>query len=177
MGRNLQRWAVTAVMAAATQVATNGWAQDVVTAPASHAHVRSTTPEIAAAVERASQESPTFRRLVEMIQQSDSYVYVREGDCGHVARACFVSVTAGGDHRLMIVSVDVRRRDLDLMASIGHELRHTLEVIADPAIRDDSAKFFFYERIGFHTMSGGHETTAAMAAGDSIRSELRKARR
>jgi hypothetical protein len=77
----------------------------------------------------------------------------------------------------MIVNVDARQRDLDLMASIGHELRHTLEVIADPTIRDNSAEFLFHERIAFHATGGAHETRAAMAAGNTVRSELRKAHR
>jgi hypothetical protein len=41
------------------------------------------------------------------------------------------------------------------MGSIGHELRHTLEVIDLPAIRTDNDKSFFYEQIGTHGTSSG----------------------
>jgi hypothetical protein len=58
------------------------------------------------------------------------------------------------------------------MASIGHELRHTIEVIGAPDVRTDSAKFFFYERVAMHGSSGERETRAAMDAGNAVRSEL-----
>ena len=63
------------------------------------------------------------------------------------------------------------------MAAIGHELRHTLEVIEQPWIRSSTAKFHFYEREAFHSTGGTHETRAAIDAGDTVRSEIRKASR
>jgi hypothetical protein len=35
----------------------------------------------------------------------------------------------------MFVLVDTRKADWDLMGSVGHELRHTIEVIAEPGRR------------------------------------------
>jgi hypothetical protein len=77
--------------------------------------------------------------------------------------------------RYLFVLVDTGNADWDLMGSIGHELRHTLEVIDIPAIRTDNDKFFFYEQIGTHgTSSGARETQAAIDAGNTVRSEVRK---
>jgi hypothetical protein len=83
--------------------------------------------------------------LVETIDASDSYMYVREGDCGHGVRACFVSLTMAGSRRIMWVKGDTHKTDWDLMGSIGHELRHTIEVISNPSIRSNAAKYFFYD--------------------------------
>jgi hypothetical protein len=59
------------------------------------------------------------------------------------------------------------------LGSIGHKLRHTIEVIAEPGIRDNAAKYFFYEQIGMHSTSGARETRAAIDAGNTVRSEVR----
>jgi hypothetical protein len=51
------------------------------------------------------------------------------------------------------------------MGSIAHELRHTIEVIGEPNIRDYVAKFYFSEKIGSRDNNGAHETRAAIEAG------------
>src|SRR5262249_47848815 len=113
--------------------------------------------------------------IIETIDASDSIVFVEEGDCGHGVRACFVTVTAAATYRYMRVIVDTRKADWDLMGSIGHELRHTIEVIGAPQVRDNASKYFFYEQIGTHgTASGARETQAAVAAGDTVRAEVRQ---
>jgi hypothetical protein len=137
-------------------------------------HVRSTNPTLAALIQQASERSATFRGLIETINGSDSFVFVDEGDCGHGVKACFASVTASKTYRYMRVIVDTRKADWDLMGSIGHELRHTIEVIGNPRVRDNTAKYFFYEQIGSHGMAHARETQAAADAGNTVRSEVRK---
>jgi hypothetical protein len=138
-------------------------------------HVRSSNAALLALIHQATERSVTFRGIVETIDASDSFVFVEEGDCGHGVRACFVSVTASATYRYMRVVVDTRKADWDLMGSIGHELRHTIEVIGDPKVRDNTAKYFFYEQIGTHgTASGARETQAAVDAGNTVRSEVQK---
>jgi hypothetical protein len=140
--------------------------------PAEKAHLRSSSPVINAAIQSAIERSATFRGLVAEINASDSWVFVNEGDCGHGVRACFVSVRSSGAYRFMFILIDPRKRDDDLMGSIGHELRHTVEVIGEPTVRTNSAKFFFYERVAMHGSSGERETRAAMDAGNAVRSEI-----
>jgi len=137
-------------------------------------HVRAANPKVAAVVQTAFERSPTFRKLVAIIDASDSYVYVEARKCSHGARACFVSVTASESHRYMRVHVDGSRGDAELMGLIAHELRHTIEVIAEPSIRSSEAKYLFYERTAMHASGGAHETHAAMAAGETVRAEVRK---
>jgi hypothetical protein len=135
-------------------------------------HLRWDTPVIGAAIHDAFERSRTFREMVTAINASDSYVIVSAGHCGHGVRACFVSVSSAGANRYMFVRVDPGKSDCELMASIGHELRHTLEVIAEPSVRSDAEKFFFYNRRALHMAGGASETLAARDAGNAVRSEI-----
>ena len=137
-------------------------------------HVRSSNSELSALIKQAGERSATFRDLVDTINASDSLVFVEAGDCRHGVRACFVSVTATKSYRYMRVVVDTRKADSDLMGSIGHELRHTLEVIAEPDIRNNAAKYFFYQQIGTGGTATARETRAAVDAGDTVRAEVRR---
>jgi hypothetical protein len=142
--------------------------------PANHAHVRSTSPAIATAIQAAMEHSATFRGLIDTINASESYVFVNEGNCGHGVRACFTSVRSSGPNRYLFVKVDPRKTDCELITSIAHELRHTIEVIGEPSVRTDADKHFFYERIGMQSVGGTRETLAAMDAGNTVRSEVIK---
>lgn len=135
-------------------------------------HLRWDTPVIGAAIRDAIERSRTFREMVDAINASDAYIVISAAPCGHGVRACFVSVRSSGARRFLFVQVDPARRDGDLMAAIGHELRHTVEVIQHPAIRTDAEKFFFYERTAMHGPSGARETVAAMDAGNAVRAEI-----
>jgi hypothetical protein len=137
------------------------------------AHVRSSSSDLIALIEQAGERSATFRGLVETINGSDSIVFVEAGECGHGVRACFVSVAASGAFRYMRVVVDTRKADWDLMGSIGHELRHTIEVIGAPRVRDNASKHFFYEQIGTRGTATARETQAAVDAGNTVRAEVR----
>ena len=45
--------------------------------------------------------------------------------------------------RVLRIAVDTRRPSRDLAGAIGHELRHALEVLQDPAVTSGAAMFFF----------------------------------
>ncbi|HEU5257844.1 MAG TPA: hypothetical protein VFU28_17765 [Vicinamibacterales bacterium] len=137
-------------------------------------HVRSSNSELIALIDRAGERSATFRSLVDTINASDSIVFVEPGKCGHGVRACFVSVTAVDSHRYMRVVVDTRKADWDLMGSIGHELRHTIEVIGQPSIRSNASKYFFYAQNGTEGTPTARETRAAVDAGNTVRDEVRR---
>ena len=144
-------------------------------AQVSEAHLRSSSAAITALMQQAAERSATFRQLVQAIEQSDSYVYVNEGKCGQGARACFVTVTKAGPTRIMWVNVaDSRGADWDVMGSIGHELRHTIEAIEDASVTNGKELTRFYEDIGTHRRPRVRDTQAAIDAGNSVREEVRK---
>jgi hypothetical protein len=44
---------------------------------------------------------------------------------------CPADVTAAGPNRILRIQVDTRKAGWDLMGSIGHGLRHAVEVLGD----------------------------------------------
>ena len=61
------------------------------------------------------------------------------------------------------------------MGSIGHELRHTVEVLGERRVRSSAAMYHFYAREGRRgTTRGTFETDAAIDAGQNVRAEVRK---
>src|SRR5262249_2771937 len=131
-------------------------------------------PSIAAAIQEATERSVTLRRLIETLDGTDGLVYVERGKCGHGVRACLaISVKVAGPHRILRILVDPRKANCDLMASIGHELQHAVEVLSDPAITTSRALFFFFHRRGSFE-EGRFETSAAIQAGLEISAEMKK---
>jgi len=147
----------------------------VVSTEAADQHVRSHSSAIRALIQRAIDRSATFRQLVATINGRDAIVYVEDGACGRGVRACVGILSAAGGHRMLWVKIDTRKEaDWNLMGSIGHELRHTVEILDDPTVTNSTAMFFFYQRIGYlGTKQGARETRTAINAGDAVRSELR----
>jgi len=152
-------------------------AVDAVSAAPSMAHIRTSDARVEAAIQSALERSATFRKMVAIIDASDSYVYVEGGKCSHGVRGCFVSVSASTTTRYMRVIVDSRLGELELTGLIAHELRHTIEVIAEPSIRSSEAKYYFYERTAMHTADGIYETQAAILAGEVVQAEVGKSNR
>jgi hypothetical protein len=137
--------------------------------------VRSNTPEIAALILRASHASATFRRLTATIDATDGLVYVDDGKCGHGVAACLLlAVQVSGPFRVLRIKVDARRLDCALMASVGHELQHAIEVLSDPHVTDGVGAYSLLERIapaGPISDRGRFETAAAQRAGFDVRRE------
>jgi len=174
MAKRTRNLAVAAVAAAVLGTPALSAAADAVPGNQPMTHVRSSNSDLTALIEKAGRRSATFRGLLDTINASDSIVFVEAGDCGHGVRACFVSVAASGAYRYMRVIVDTRKADWDLMGSIGHELRHTIEVIDAPRVRDNVSKHFFYEQIGTRGTATARETRVAVDAGNTVRAEVRR---
>jgi hypothetical protein len=139
--------------------------------------VRSSHPRLAALISEARERSHTFRALMMSIEATDGIVFVDEGRCPHRAAACLTwHVTLAGSYRMLFVRVDMRKSDLDLMASAGHELQHALEVLANASLRSSAEIQLFYKR-GFSPESPQNaETAAAKAAGDAVFREVKRSR-
>jgi hypothetical protein len=147
------------------------------TSPGPPTGVRSSSPALVTLIAQATKQSPTFRRLIETIEASDGIVYVEVGECGHYVRSCLVGVTTAGRFRMLWIEVDTEKPDLDLIASIGHELQHAVEILGDSNVRNSAGMFSFYVRQGRRARGPtAFETTAAIEAGDAVRTEITKAR-
>jgi len=139
--------------------------------------VRADDPTLSALIAQAIDQSATFRRIVEAIQSTDGIVYVVRGQCGHGVRAClFLWMAAAGPNRMLRVIVDSSRQaDIETMASLGHELRHALEVLAEPSVRTGYGMLALYKRNGA-VQGATFETEAAIKAGDAVYNELKRRR-
>jgi hypothetical protein len=141
--------------------------------------VRSEDPTITALIAQASEWSATFLAFLDMIDRSDGLVYIERGRCRHGGAACMaLTVKLAGPNRMLRIVIDQRRADcdLDLMASIGHELWHAIEVLREPSLRSYAHLYHFFSRAGRHTERAGSfgawETPGAMKAGFTVREEL-----
>jgi hypothetical protein len=146
----------------------------------SPARVRSDDARLVVLIARGIRESPTFQSLTAAIEATDGLVYVEPGVCprGGV-RACLrMSVQLSGPYRLLRISIDTRtdRSDVELIASIGHELQHAIEGLSERAVTNGVRLYNFFRR---HAPTSGatFETTAAVHVGHAIRDELKDAER
>ena len=134
--------------------------------------VRSDNPEIAALIQRGTERSTTFRRMVATIDGTDGIVYVQEGKCGHSVHACLLlSITVAGPHRILRVLINTGQPEREVLSAIGHELWHAIEVLRQPGLRTYPAVYSFFDREG-PTGSERFETPAAVRAGLDVRTEL-----
>jgi hypothetical protein len=138
--------------------------------------LRPTTKRLAVLIEEATARSPTFRDMVASIEATDGIVFIDEGNCSRGVPACLLwQLTQAARYRVLFVVIDTRRPDIHLMGSIGHELRHALEVLDDPSVRTTAAIERFYMR---QLAAGSYivETAAATAAGVDVLREIHQSR-
>lgn len=138
------------------------------------ARVRSESPTIAAAIAEGIERSAAFRRLVEMIGATDGIVYVQEGSCRRSSRACLhLSVGVAGSYRFLRILVSTRKAPgCQLVASIGHELQHAVEVLANPKVRSTFDMFLFFDRTAPVGWRDSFETDEAIRAGLQVDKEM-----
>jgi hypothetical protein len=130
---------------------------------------------VSALIAEATEKSPTLMALVTAIAATDGIVLVEEGTCRRGVPACLAwRVTLAGRYRILHVLVESGRPDIELIASIGHELRHALEVLGDPSLRSTGAIHLFYTR--GKGPARIVETEAARSAGDAVYREMRRSR-
>jgi len=147
------------------------WSQSVPVIP----RVRSENASIAKLMSAVAASSPTFRGLVEAINDTNGIVYVESGQCGHGVQACLThSIQVAGPHRILRVVVNLRRDRTELSGAIGHELHHALEVLHEPRITTTQAMFFHLYGASM-SATGRFETGAAREVGFQIERELRTA--
>jgi hypothetical protein len=141
--------------------------------------VRSSEPVVTALLNEGRERSASFHALVDAIDRSAGIVYVEFGYCafGHL-NGCmlpFIASTQGDRYLRVIVTPDKNRTTHDqLLALIGHELRHALEVFEHPDVVDVATMDAMYRKIGTPITGGprGYETSAARAAGAAVLNEL-----
>lgn len=138
------------------------------------ARVRGATPAINTMLANGVRRSSTLARLVKEIDSTDVIVYVElisTLPAGLDGRLTFLT-TAGGI-RYLRVQVPTNVAKDDLLAVIGHELQHALEVAENPSVRSSDDLAVLYRRIGVQGASTDRfDTAAARSIGRRVRAEL-----
>jgi hypothetical protein len=136
--------------------------------------LRSSDSSIGTLMDYGIAHSPTFRRLAASVEASNAIVYVEPGECARHVPACLAMwMKSSGGHRFLRVVLDRKRLDSGtrLLAAVGHELQHVIEVLSEPSTTNGTAMYFFFKR---HEPVEGNtfETTAAIHSGLAVENEL-----
>ena len=131
---------------------------------------------IKAAITEGMGRSATFKALVDRIESSDVIVYVAMNPTIKSSLSGMLTwMTQAGGFRYVRASISPDQTFDQLIATIGHELQHALEVTEDAAVLDEKSLVALYRRIGVHNDAVAPalwETAAAQQTGSQVRREL-----
>ena len=139
---------------------------------------------VADAVQDGIRRSPAFRGLVDRLEHSDVIVYIRAGACPNdQSIACLSLLSATASNRFVLITLVMKAHGEPtrlavftnhLIAQIGHELHHAIEVADDPAVVDDASLDRHYRRAGFRpdARRSTYESESALLAGERVLREL-----
>ena len=142
-----------------------------------YAHVRAMQKEGAALLAEGMAHSPSFRRLVDRIEQSHVIVYIdvrpdmRPGVGGSLR---FLAESA--TDRFLRIQLNRTVARLWQVALLGHELQHAVEVADAPGIHSAEDLRALYRAIGVRTGADSYDSIAARQAGFTVRDELTSGR-
>ena len=170
---------------------TNRWTRTfalllLILLPATHAQaqadamprVRTDSRYLRVVIASGIERSPTFRQIVDRIEQSDVIVEVQ---CGHFTgtqAGRTVLLSAQPSVRYLLTEITCPTTSVPALHMIAHELRHVLEIADAPWIVDGPTLAQHYRDIGFSTCGmtsdtyGRFETADALDAGDRVHHEL-----
>ena len=142
-----------------------------------HAHVRAMQKEGARLLAEGMAHSPSFRRLVDRLEQSDVIVYIdvrpdMRPDVGGSLRFLAESAT----DRFLRIQLNRSVAKLWQVALLGHELQHAVEVAEASGIHSAEGLRMLYRQIGLRTGADTYDSMAARQAGFTIRDEIVRAR-
>lgn len=137
--------------------------------------VRPADARIASLLLDGMRRSPSLANLVDRIEASDVIVYleIQPRLTDHLM-GCLTWMGKGGGYRYVRASLNPAMAVETLLAAIGHELRHVIEIIDNPAVTDEASLRRLYQRIGL----GGKtlDTQDAKDAGVLVQKDLRTTR-
>jgi hypothetical protein len=139
-------------------------------------HVRTTDPRVQDWLRFGAADSQTFRSLLNLLGESDLIVHVQVvGRLSTAGQTYFVTSTASV--RYVRVEVVAGGSAKEMVALIGHELQHAVEIAQQPRIRDRQSLSVFYRSMaGNSTTSTEYDSAAARLMEDRVRRELWGAR-
>lgn len=135
-------------------------------------HVRSTDSRVQGWLRIGAAESQTFRSLLNTLANSDLIVHVQSVDRLMTAGQTYF-VTATATVRYIRIEVAFHGNVNEIVALIGHELQHAVEIAEEPRIRDRQALSLFYKGMPGNSMSTTeYDSVAARVIEDRVRREM-----
>ena len=140
-------------------------------------HVRSTDARVQAWLRIGAADSQTFRDLLRALGESDLIVHVQPVDHLPTAGQTYF-VGAHPSVRYVRIEVVPSGSTNEMVALIGHELQHAVEIAHERQIRDRRALAQFYRRIaGNSSSTTDYDSVAARIVEDRVRREMAGAAR
>lgn len=137
-------------------------------------HVRATDSRAQEWIRTGAAASQTFRSLLSRLGDSDLIVYVEIVDRivgGAVGQMYFVAATGGV--RYVRIEVVADRDFVKMVALVGHELQHAVEVADAPRVRDSQSLGMLYRGMLENPLGGAHyDSIAARVTEDRVKSEI-----
>jgi hypothetical protein len=138
-------------------------------------HVRSLGADARDLVSSGVTRSDLIRQLIAHLEASDVVAYVDYGwlTTGRSGQLTFIS-SAGGS-RYVMIQIASGILEAEQLATLGHELRHAVEIADAPEVTGRASFVRHYARIGIDLGRGvdrRYETDAAVEAGRYVRREL-----
>ena len=147
---------------AETHRATNPWAR-----------VRPMHARVEKLLSLGMDRSATFRQLVRRIEASDVIVYVEaRSDLRDDVGASMRFMVKSPRDRYVRVQLNARHNEPTLVALLGHELQHVVEVAEHPEVGSPDELREFYRRLGLRTGPDSFDSAAARETGYLVRAEL-----
>jgi hypothetical protein len=112
---------------------------------------------------------------MEELQSSDVILHIDTGECScRVARSCLTFIALSGTTRYLRATVSLRQIQNELIAQIGHELFHAVEIARAEEVTSRESLVHFYSRAGRRTCGRpcGFETQEALRLEARLRTEL-----
>jgi hypothetical protein len=136
-------------------------------------HVRTTSRMVQDLLRTGHQRSPTFASLLTRLQLSDVYVYVEVVDRlpGAVEGRLVIMPPSHG-YRYVRIQLALRGSSVDMIAVLGHELRHAVEVADASTVSDERSLAALYQRIGMRRGQNVFDTLEAQETGRRVLKEL-----
>jgi hypothetical protein len=150
-------------------------------ASAAQSHISPQNESIAASLRAGTRRSQTLAWLVERLEMLNGRVYLFAGAYRRPGQGLLLrggtshAVTGPSGFRIIKVTVDPGFGD-GTIATLGHELRHAVEILEALDAVDVGSVDQLYERIGFRVQAGVYETSAALATERQVRDDLRRCR-
>lgn len=137
-------------------------------------HVRTTNENVQRLLERGVSKSPTFAALLARLNASDVIVYIEQTlDMPKTLEGRLLLMPLANHQRYLRIQINRNGSQNELVATIGHELRHAIEVADATEVRDETALELLYRRIGMgSTGEHNYDTEAARTTGRRVRKEL-----